>query len=499
MIPPIQVTTKSHEIETSLNSIECYFSMKNKFKEDELFILESLSGPAKDCTRSVIGYHPVLSLAWSPGRLQFYGNQNIIDVLLSNPMWSQNIKLHNSIQFSPGKRAFDVLKEIESIFSVDHLENSNGFGFGFFGYIGYDAVFAIESITKKIDRSTAEDEIFLSLYEGIINIDLVGNTVTLVTNSCPLWDAIDHEEISSLLKKEVIIPELVVPDSSSCVCYPSLDQNTYHSFVEKAKYHISIGDIYQIQIGHNILIKSDVEPLDVYRRLRHYNPSPYMYYFCAGNGIKIVGASPEMFVVLDQNRQVQMRPIAGTARKSSTKSENDVIGKKLLADEKERAEHLMLVDLCRNDIARVSVPEALTVDELMVLEEYSHVIHIVSNVSGKLIENKDKYDLISASFPAGTMTGTPKIRAIEIIEDTELSSRGVYAGCVGFFGFDNTVASALCIRTATWSNGQYSIRASGGIVEDSTPQNEWKETISKLSSTYFAITNRELADEDFTR
>jgi len=340
----------------------------------------------------------------------------------------------------------------------------------------------------------------LTLYQNIINVNLRENKTTLTVNNSKddLFSTSDKDEIINLITTLNVTEH----DQNHNYDYnyhstPSIQKELYFNWFEKAKRHINVGNIYQIQLGHEITIESNIPPFQVYLRLRKYNPSPYMYFFKTNEGVYIIGASPEMFVTLTKHNDVIMRPIAGTIRNSNDPIIKENNRKKLLSDEKEKAEHLMLVDLCRNDIARICIPSSLKVNDLIVTEEYSHVIHLVSDISAKLQSGLDKYDVLGASFPAGTMTGTPKIRAIEIIEDTEISERGIYAGCIGFLGFNNIIISALCIRTAVYHDGQYSIRASGGVVEDSTNEGEWNETISKLSSTYFAITNKELASENF--
>jgi anthranilate synthase component I len=494
----IKVKSISRQISGFADSFNTYQALRNIFKDKDLFLLESLSGPAKDCTQSVIGYNRIISAKWNNGKLALSGNQKVIDLIVKTPSWECLPKQGNTVDFGRGADLFDALRNIESMFSASSEAGpSSSPGFGFFGYIGYDTIFSIEKIRKKIDRTNREDEAQLSIYEGIIRNQFDKPTSSLTINVCPLWEATPIDRILASLEIETQVENYSYAYQFESL--PTVDRKIYISWVNKAKHHISIGDIYQIQLGHEIRIKADIPPFETYRRLRRFNPSPYMYYFATEDGLTVIGASPELFVSLDHSGQVQMRPIAGTARKGASEAENVSITAALLSDEKECAEHLMLVDLCRNDVSRICEANTLDVDDLMVTEAYSHVIHIVSNVSGRIKTGKDKYDVIAATFPAGTMTGTPKIRAVEIIEDTEISSRGIYAGCVGFFGFDNTAITALCIRTATWRDGQYTIRASGGVVEDSTPDGEWSETISKLSSTYFAITNKELINESFAR
>jgi anthranilate synthase component 1 len=269
------------------------------------------------------------------------------------------------------------------------------------------------------------------------------------------------------------------------------DFPTFRAGVDKALDHIAAGDIYQVQLGHALTIESEADPVAVYRRLRVRNPAPYMVLGRLG-GTELVGASPEVFVHATGGIAT-MRPLAGTIRRGATPAEDDAAAEKLRTDPKEIAEHVMLVDLCRNDLGRVSVPGSLAVDELLATEAYSHVHHLVSTVRARLEPAVDGFALLEAAFPAGTMTGAPKVRAMEIIEGIEASRRGAYAGAFGAIDFSGYVDTGLAIRTASYRDGTYTIRASAGIVADSNPQAEWRETLAKLGAGYWAITGEEIA------
>jgi anthranilate synthase component 1 len=273
----------------------------------------------------------------------------------------------------------------------------------------------------------------------------------------------------------------------------SVRRSDYVAGVARALHYISIGDIYQVQLGHELDIESGALPFDVYRRLRVRNPSPYMYLLPFGD-TTLVGASPESFLQLEAGKIV-MRPIAGTAPRGRTPAEDAELVRALQHDEKELAEHIMLVDLSRNDIGRVCKPGTLHADELLVVEQYSHVNHLVSNVTGELKPELDTFDAIAATFPAGTMTGAPKIRAMEIIEELENTRRGAYAGAVGLIDFSGYVNLALCIRSAVYRRGHYLLRASAGVVADSIADREWRETLHKMGVTYWAVTGEELGYE----
>jgi anthranilate synthase component 1 len=217
-------------------------------------------------------------------------------------------------------------------------------------------------------------------------------------------------------------------------------------------------------------------------------------YFAPFGDVTLIGASPETFIRVEGGT-IAMRPIAGTVRRGATADEDAILISALREDEKERAEHIMLVDLCRNDIGRVCVPGTLRVDELMVVEGYSHVSHLVSHVAADVRRGVDVYDAIAATFPAGTMTGAPKVRAMEIIAELEITRRGIYAGAVGVIDFGGYANLALCIRSATHSRGHYRLRASAGVVADSKAENEWRETLKKMGAVYWAVTGEELGNE----
>ena len=305
---------------------------------------------------------------------------------------------------------------------------------------------------------------------------------------CELWPDFDEAALH---------PDVVETDSRRFPHAPrpssvrfEVTPEEYGSRVERALDHIAGGDIYQIQLGHQIEIESSVLPFDVYRRLRERNPSPYMS-FATIAGTSLVGASPELFVRLEKG-VVTMRPIAGTAPLSGDRARAHVARRALLANEKERAEHLMLVDLCRNDFGRVCAPASINVDELMVVEEYSHVMHLVSDVVGTARACVSAMELVRATFPAGTMTGAPKIRAMELIETLESSRRGLYAGAHGLIGFGGWCVLGLGIRMTTHREGIYTVRASAGVVADSTAKGEWHETLSKMAAAFWAVSNEEL-------
>ena len=259
----------------------------------------------------------------------------------------------------------------------------------------------------------------------------------------------------------------------------------YQAMVRKAKEYIKAGDIIQVVLSQRFSAKVRSKPLDIYRALRSVNPSPYMFLLELGD-FSLVGASPEVHVRCEDGH-VEIRPIAGTRKRGVTPAEDEALAKDLLADGKERAEHLMLVDLARNDIGRVCDFGSVRVEEFMVIERYSHVMHIVSQVEGKLQPGRTVYDLMRATFPAGTVSGAPKIRAMQVIAEQEAAQRGPYAGAVGYFSFNGNLDCCITLRTALLKGGRAYVQAGGGIVDDSTPENEFQETVNKSMALRKAI------------
>ena len=271
---------------------------------------------------------------------------------------------------------------------------------------------------------------------------------------------------------------------------PSLDRSSFLSSVDTVKGHITAGDVYQLVLSIRFAGECDVPPFEVYRALRLLNPSPYMY-FCDFGDLAVVGSSPEALVRLN-GREASLRPIAGTRPRGAQEEEDVALERELLADPKENAEHVMLVDLARNDLGRVAVPGSVRVDPYRTIERYSHVMHIVSGVRGILPPKTDAFDLFAASFPAGTVVGAPKIRAMEIISELEPDPRGVYAGTVGYFGHGGSMDQAIAIRTLVFRDGKYAYQAGAGIVADSVPESEHEEVLAKSAALEAALS---LAEE----
>ena len=533
----INATLESHKFVSDLDALSIYRRLRTRYREDQLFLLESLSGPDPDRNRSVIGFEPMLTLSVTGYVITIdpLDNVQLAGLLEAFGRIEQGVVRHPVPDI---QEVFAVLRGIESSFAISG-GHEGPFGMGWFGYFGYDTIFMIEDLEERIPRDAALPVISLTLYRGIITLDLKagGHCATLIhlsgdpggygirgglgsgedeagievsrPDGQPEGKSAGHEsarfaDILGLLQSDALLaedlaqtgagPKDIGPDFPYSA-HDTIDRDHFYQWFAKGKEHIAQGDVYQLQLGHEIQVDSRIPPFQVYQRLRLQDPSPYMYYFVTPQGVHVIGASPELFIGLTPDGDITLRPIAGTVGNPGDEEARQSAIRQLTGDPKERAEHLMLVDLGRNDVARCCTPESLEVDRLMTTEVYSHVIHMVSDVVGRIRPGLDKYDVFSAAFPAGTMTGTPKVRAVEIIEETEVSPRGVYAGAVGFLGFDGLVLTALCIRTASYHSGSYHLRASAGIVEDSQPESEWQETMKKMSSAYLAITGKELAHE----
>ena len=357
---------------------------------------------------------------------------------------------------------------------------------GLVGYFGYDTVRYIErrlAATRKPDELGTPD-ILLLVSEEIAIVDNLSGKLTLVVYAEPgrpgAFQAARARlrELLARLREPVAIP--ADTRGTSQPADSQFGQAAYHAAVEKAKRYVFEGDIMQVVPSQRMVKPFRATPLALYRALRTINPSPYMYYFDMGD-FHVVGASPEILARLEGDT-VTVRPIAGTRRRGTTPAEDAVLEKELLADEKERAEHIMLVDLGRNDVGRVARTGTVHVTEQMVVERYSHVMHIVSNVEGKLKPGLNAVDVLRATFPAGTVSGAPKVRAMEIIDELEPVKRGIYAGAVGYLGFHGNMDVAIALRTAVVKNGTLYVQAGGGIVADSQPEAEWQETQNKAKA-----------------
>jgi anthranilate synthase component 1 len=360
---------------------------------------------------------------------------------------------------------------------------------GLVGYVSYDAVRLIEDIPDKNPDELKLPLMQFMLADTVLAFDHIKHKILIIANAHVAGDPkkaykLACKRIREMEKKlnrrlGAESEELAVPSVSFAKfkAKSNVTQAEYEAMVRKAKKYINAGDVIQVVPSQRFTTELAAEPFDVYRRLRVFNPSPYMYYLKLGP-VKIIGSSPEVMVRLEKG-QATVRPIAGTRPRGKSDEEDKKLMLELLASKKERAEHVMLVDLGRNDLGRVCDFGSVKVTEEMVIEKYSHVMHIVSNVTGKLRRNMDAVDLIKATFPAGTVSGAPKVRAMEIIDELENVKRGLYAGSVGYFSFSGDLDTGIAIRTILVRGKKAYIQAGGGVVADSDPGKEYQETVNK--------------------
>ncbi len=388
---------------------------------------------------------------------------------------------------------FDELKKFLEQYQAVKIPNLPRFHGGMVGYIGYDSIRYIEPRVpcNNSDDLKVPDMVFM-MADSLLAFDHVEKKIIIISNAHITSDpekayagAVEQiKKIEKTLKKKIRLSKL--KDVKKDIEFSSnFSKKEYMQIVEKAKEYITSGDIIQVVPSQRFEVPFTQNGLDTYRVLREINPSPYMYYLKMEN-MSLVGSSPEVMVRLEE-RECTIRPIAGTRWRGKTKEEDKALEKELLASEKEIAEHVMLVDLARNDLGRVCEYGSVEVNEKMTVEKYSHVMHIVSNVRGKISSDKDCFDLIKASFPAGTVSGAPKIRAMEIIDELENTKRGPYAGSVCYFGFNGELDSAITIRTILLKDKKAYVQAGGGIVADSDPEAEYQETCNKAKALLSAI------------
>jgi anthranilate synthase component 1 len=354
---------------------------------------------------------------------------------------------------------------------------------GLVGCFGYDTVRYVEkklAATQKADTLHTPD-ILLLVSEQLVVLDNLSGKLYLVVYADPRQAGAYSraqqrlQELLWMLRQPVVVP----PEAPTTPARPQSEfsEDAFIEAVERAKRYIFDGDIMQVVLSQRMSLPYQASPLSLYRALRALNPSPYMFYFDMG-GFHVVGASPEILVRLESG-VVTLRPIAGTRPRGASREQDAALERELLADPKERAEHVMLMDLGRNDVGRVAQVGSVRVTENMTIERYSHVMHIVSNVDGKLKPGLDAMAVLKATFPAGTVSGAPKVRAMEIIDELEPAKRGIYAGAVGYLGFNGDMDLAIAIRTAVVKDGTLYVQAGAGIVADSVPKNEWVETQNK--------------------
>ena len=447
--------------------------------DSHAFLFESLEGGEKWGRYSFIGFDPLMT---------FSSTQEQMEILRGGR--SEQRKGNPLV----------ALRDLLASFNAHPAEHLPRFFGGLVGYLGYDMVRFMEKLPDLHHRLDLPDSSFMVPRTVLIHDSF--RQKLLIVNCVELGKGDDLaaryelacrqiDDVAARLKTPLRYEFLESPAGShKHVFSANMEEESFKNMVEKAKEYILAGDIIQVVLSQRFHAKTQLSPFALYRALRHINPSPYLFYLKLGNVIQI-GSSPEILVRLENN-EIELRPIAGTRPRGETEAEDVSLEEELLADPKERAEHLMLVDLGRNDTGRVAKPGSVEVRDLLVIERYSHVMHIVSGVHGELAEGKDQFDVMSACFPAGTVSGAPKIRAMEIIEELEPDRRGPYAGAVGYFGFSGNMDFCITIRTFIMRGNDLWIQAGAGIVADSDPAKEFEETLNKARGLRRAV---ELAEK----
>ncbi len=390
---------------------------------------------------------------------------------------------------------FAEVERLRAEHSVPKLEGLPGFTGGLVGWFGFECIQYIEPRLAGGDKpdELGTPDILLMLSEEVAVFDNLKGRLYLIVHADPrepqAWARANRrlDELTHRLRHAGAgYPETLLPaalDESDFVS--GFTREGFIAAVEQSKEYIAAGDIFQVVLSQRLSVPFHARPVDVYRALRALNPSPYMYFLDVGD-MQVVGSSPEILVRL-QDGVVTVRPIAGTRPRGKTPEEDAALEAELLADPKERAEHLMLIDLGRNDVGRVSEPGTVEVGEQFVIERYSHVMHIVSEVTGTLKTGLSYADVLRATFPAGTVSGAPKIRALEVIRELEPIKRNVYAGSIGYLGWHGDADTAIAIRTAVIQDGKLHVQAGAGIVHDSDPAKEWEETMNKGRALFRAV------------
>ena len=444
--------------------LSLYFKLAN---QPYSYLLESVQGGERFGRYSIIGL---------PAKTRIVAHGMNVQVLEGDTV----------VESATNTNPLDFVKSYQARFKTPPYAGLPRFTGGLAGYFGYETVRYIEKRLAGVSKPDAINvpDVLLTLSTEIAVVDNLSGKLYFIVYANPAeanayQNAYNRlSELLTMLRKTVAIPQAVAGEKS--VAVSEFGEANFKDAVKRAQQYILDGDIMQVVLSQRMAQKFSAPPLSLYRALRSLNPSPYMFYYDMGDH-HVVGASPEILVRLE-NGTVTARPIAGTRPRGKNREQDLALAEELLADPKERAEHVQLMDLGRNDVGRVAQTGSVKVTDNMMIERYSHVMHIVSNVEGKLKDGMDAIDVIKATFPAGTVSGAPKVRAMEIIDELEPSKRGIYAGAVGYLGFNGDMDVAIAIRTGVIKNNMLYVQAGAGIVADSVPQSEWDETQNKAKA-----------------
>jgi anthranilate synthase component 1 len=451
------------DLETPLSA---YWKLAHDSKYS--FLLESVTGGERLARYSILGVRPKKVVRTKGTSVRVESAEGAVEQALA-----------------PNTDPLHLLKD--HLDAMGHVAESFGhFAGGAVGLMSYDIVRFFEKLPDNQSDDLQIDDLAMMLAEAVVVFDHAKNIIRVVVLQDDLDPSAAQAEMDFILSRlDGALPPLPEPTNSEHVVSSNVSQERYEEMVKVMKDYITAGDGVQMVPSQRFETSCDVHPVLVYRALRSLNPSPYMFLLRFGD-FDLVGASPELMVSL-HGRKAKVRPIAGTRWRGQSIEEDDALAAELLADEKERAEHIMLVDLGRNDLGRVCDWGSVSVDDLMVIERYSHVMHIVSEVTGELRAEMDAYDLVRATFPAGTVSGAPKVRAMQIIDELEPTRRGSYAGAVGLIDLKGDLDTCIVLRTILLKNGKAYVQAGAGVVFDSDPTKEFVETQNKAKAPLKAV------------
>jgi anthranilate synthase component 1 len=459
------------DMETPVSAFEKIFASRGK-EVEYAYLLESVEGGENIGRYSFLGIDPVMVIKSKGSRIEVH-SKGKIEKMTGDPI--------------------AALKKIMSRYRPVKIKGLPRFHGGLVGYLSYDIVRHLEKLPDKNPDDLKLPDMQFLLTDTILAFDHVQHKISIISNVLVEKDPGKAYEsavkkldaLASKLSKPLKTKEIGAKKGKKLKIRSNFSKAGFEAAVEKAIAHVKKGDVIQVVPSQRFSVKVSGDPFRIYRILRTLNPSPYMYYL-KFNDMKLIGSSPETMVRLE-DRVANIRPIAGTKRRGLTDAEDAQLEKELLADEKEKAEHIMLVDLGRNDLGRVCKFNSVRINELMAVEKYSHVMHIVSDITGEMETGKDAFDLIEAAFPAGTVTGAPKVRAMEIIDEIENVRRGPYAGAVGYFDFYGNLDTCITIRTILMKGKDAYVQAGAGIVADSVPSKEYEETVNKAKALIKAL------------
>ena len=448
-------------------------------KKHNSFLLESVVGGEKIGRFSLLGVNP-FSI--------FRARRNMVEIIAGRR--TRTFESPNPIE-----SLAEYVKEFRPV-PRELIVGPPVLSAGAFGYFAYDVVRYTENLPDSPPDTLHLPDIYFMFYDGIVVFDHVFKTLYVAANARldtpsprKAYDAAigKIERIVDRLRTPVAVhtEDMAMTDLPEVPFESTFEKHAFEQAVVKCKEYIKAGDIFQVVLSQRLHARTDADPFNIYRALRVINPSPYMFLLRL-EGLDLVGASPEVMVKV-QDGQMTLRPIAGTRRRGSTDDEDKALEQELLSDPKERAEHIMLVDLGRNDVGRVAEFNSVKIDDQMVIERYSHVMHIVSSVSGRLKPEHNAFNALEASLPAGTLSGAPKVRAMQILDELEPTRRGPYGGAVGYIDFYGNMNTCITIRTLALMGNDAYVQAGAGIVADSVPENEYDETLNKARSLLKAI------------